>query len=92
MTRLWLVRFVEINFNKEMESSETTEVFIRRKKVHVNRHTWAGFERELRSLIWGTSPGFPLANHLALLGSESIFGITQGPPLCARESLSQDGL
>ena len=32
----WLC-FVEINFNKETESSETDEVFIRRKDVHVNR-------------------------------------------------------
>ena len=36
--------------------------------------------------------GFPLTNHLALPGSESVFGISQGPPLCACTSLSQHGL
>ena len=43
MTRLWLVCFVEINFNKEIQSSETSQVFIRRKKKreHVNKHTQA---------------------------------------------------
>ena len=46
---------------------------------------------QFKSLIWGISSRFPLANHLALPGSESVFGITQGPPLCARTSLSQDG-
>ena len=42
-------------------------------------------------LYGGISSGFPLANHLALPGSESIFGLSQGPPLCACASLSQDG-
>ena len=42
MTRLWLVCFVEINFNKETQSSETSQVFIRReKKEHVNKRTQA---------------------------------------------------
>ena len=41
--------------------------------------------------MWDTSSVFPLANHLALPDSESIFGITQCPPLCARISLSHDG-
>ena len=31
---------------------------------------------------WGISSGFPLANHLALPGSESVFGLFQGPPVC----------
>lgn len=41
MTRLWLVCFVEINFNNETQNSETSQVFIRRKKkrVHVNKET-----------------------------------------------------
>ena len=34
---------------------------------------------------------FLLANHLVLPGSESIFGLSQGPPMCVRTSLSQDG-
>ena len=91
------VSFGERNFNKEMESSETSEVFIRRKKVCVDRLTQVGSEKELN--LWGSlnhlygdsSSGFPLANHLALPGSESIFGLTQGPPLCACAFLSQDG-
>ena len=44
-----------------------------------------------KSFIWGSSSGFPLANHLTLPGSESTFGLTQGPPLCMCTSLSQDG-
>ena len=45
----------------------------------------------IESLLWGISPGFPLTNHLALPGSESVFGISQGPPMCACASLSQGG-
>ena len=30
--------------------------------------------------MWGISSGFPLANYLALPGSESAFGLSQGPP------------
>ena len=43
------------------------------------------------SLSWSISSGFPLASHLALSGSESIFGLSQDPPMCACVSLSQDG-
>ena len=32
VTRPWPAGFVEMNFHKEMESSETSKVFIRRKK------------------------------------------------------------
>ena len=58
--------------------------------------TLTGSERvmpfwQFESLIWGISSGFPLASHLALLGSESVFGLLQGPPLYAHASLSQDG-
>ena len=35
----------------------------------------------VKSLIRSISSGFPLVNHLALRGSESAFGLTQGPPL-----------
>ena len=59
---------------------------------------WAGSEREravpswsFESLMWGISSGLNLANHLALPHSESVFGLSQGPPMCARASLSQDG-
>lgn len=42
--------------------------------------------------FYGSSPSqLPLANHLVLSGLESEFGLTQGPPLCAHTSLSQDG-
>ena len=32
VTRPWPIGFVEVNFHKETESSETSKVFIRRKK------------------------------------------------------------
>ena len=31
-----------------------------------------------------------MASHFDLPGSESVFGISQGPPMCAHASLSQD--
>ena len=34
---------------------------------------------------------FPMASHLALPGSESVFGVSQGVLLCVYTSLSQDG-
>ena len=66
------------------------------KSIHVDRHTGGLRERvthswQFESLLWGISSRFPLTNHVALPGSESIFGISQGPPLCACVSLSQDG-
>ena len=39
MIRPWSVSFVEIIFLKEMESSETRKLFIRRERVHVDRQT-----------------------------------------------------
>ena len=42
MPRPQIVCFGERNFNKEMESSKTSKMFIGRKKVHVDRHTQAG--------------------------------------------------
>ena len=62
----------------------------------MDRHTGGLRERVtpswwFESLIWGISSGFPLANHLTLLGSVSLFGLSQGPPMCAHASLSQDG-
>ena len=38
----------------------------------------------------GISSAFPLMNHLALPGSESVFGISQDPPMSACTSLSKD--
>ena len=42
------------------------------------------FRGGLNLLYRGGPSGLPLANHFALSGLESIFGLTQGPPLCAR--------
>ena len=49
--------------------------------------TWAGSEGESCSCgnlnhIQGIYSGFPLASHLALPGSESIFGLSPDPPVC----------
>lgn len=53
-------------------------------------------ERELSShgclnLLWGFSSKFPLTNHLALSGSESVVGISQDPSMHECTFLSQDG-
>ena len=66
------------------------------KRVHVDRHMGRLRERAtpswlFESLLWSISSGFPLANHLVLAGSESTFGLSQHPPMCAHASLSQDG-
>ena len=42
---------------------------------------------QFESLIWNISSRFPLASYLVLLNSESVFGISQGLPLCM--SISQ---
>ena len=58
-TRPWLVSCVEMNFHIETKSSETNNVFIRRKKsLSVDRHT--GRLRESRTLvvIWITLKGY----------------------------------
>lgn len=51
------------------------------------KHGGAQRERESRVLLGvlnhlcgGSSSGFPLASHLAVSGSESIFGLSQPPP------------
>lgn len=36
----------------------------------------------LEALIWDISSGFPLASRLALPGSESVFVLSQGLPMC----------
>ena len=47
---------------------------------------------QFKSLIWGISSGFPLANHFDLPGSESVFGIPQDPPnVCAKMDSTQEG-
>ena len=54
----------------------------------MNRHTVTA-SWYFDSFIWNSS-GFPLANHLALPGFEFIFGLSQGPPICAHTSLKMD--
>ena len=66
------------------------------KRACVDKHTGRLRERVtpsrwFESRMWGISPGFPLDSHLALPGSESIFGLSRDPPTCACASLSQDG-
>ena len=46
---------------------------------------------QLELLLWGISSWFSLANHFNLPGSQSIYGISQDPPMCAHAFLSQDG-
>ena len=54
------------------------------------RLTWVKSLTCAKSLIWVISHGFPVASHLALPGgSEPMFGIGQGPSMCAHASLSQ---
>ena len=84
-----------MNFHIETESSEASKV-LGGKGVHMDRHTGGLRKRvtpswQSESLLRGISSRFPLTNHLALPGSESVFGLSQGPPLCVITSLSQDG-
>ena len=68
-------------------SGETSKVFIKRKRAQC---VWLGPQAnsELLSralgqfelLLWGISSGFPL-DDLDLHGSQSIFGISQDPPM-----------
>ena len=60
------IDFVEMNFHKEMESSENNQVFIRRKNLHVNRLSWVASESRTLMVVWITYMGLPLASHLAL--------------------------
>ena len=67
------------------------------------KHRQAQRESLSRTLVavWitfmGISSGFSLTNHLALSGPESVFGLSQGSPVCVCvcvcvcASLSQDG-
>ena len=49
---------VEMNFHREMESSETSKVFIRGKRAPVNRHTgWAQRESRALVVVWITFMG-----------------------------------
>ena len=41
---------------------------------------------EFESLTWGISNGCPLASRLALPASVSVFGMSQGLPVCTHIS------
>ena len=45
----------------------------------------------MKRLYGAISSGFPLANHLALPGSESMLGLSHSSAMCVHASLSQDG-
>ena len=62
--------------------------------VHVDKHMGRLRERErerervepskqFKSLLWGISSEFPLANHFDLSVPEPIFGLSQEPLVCA---------
>ena len=91
MMRPWPVSYVEINFHTETEGSETKCLLGEKEYAWID--TRAGSERQsgpdesLSHFYGGISPGFPLVNHLALPGSESILGLSLGPPTC--KSISQ---
>ena len=88
--RAWTISYIEMNFHKEIESSESIKVFIRREKstVRVDRHMES---RTLESLFGAFFSRFPLANYLALTSFESEFVIIQDPSMCACASFSQHG-
>lgn len=78
----------------EMDSSETAEVLLG-ERVHWDRQT-DGLRESYTIMVVhitfrGISFDFPLASHLALPSYECIFGVPQGPPLCACTSLSKVG-
>lgn len=82
-----------MNSHKETESSQTNKVFIRReKKVSVDRQMGQAQKKFaslwlFESLTWSISSRFPFGQSSYLPGSESIFGLSQGPYVCS--ALSQ---
>ena len=96
VTRHWPNRCVVMGFRIETESSEASRVFIRMQGL---QYTWidtrVGSETatslwSFESLLWGISSEFPLANHLALPGSELYLVYLGVLPMFTRASLSQD--
>ena len=84
---------------QKTESSETNEVFVKKRVQYV----WIDTSRlrgrvpesrlcsSLSYLYAAFSSGFPLTSHFDFPGSESKFGLPQDPSLCVHASLSQDG-
>ena len=75
-------------------------LFIKRKKrvQYLWIDTWVDSEGlwvaplwQFEFLLWNISSWYSLANHFDLPGSQSIYGISQNPPMCAHPFLSQDG-
>ena len=46
---------------------------------HIGGLRESELSQQIQSLLRGISSKFPLADHLALPGSESVFGLSQGP-------------
>ena len=98
---LWPFGFAEKNLYK-LKSREASKVSIRREKsiIRVDRHMGRCRESlscavmQLCSLnyFYGVLLSrFPLANHFDLPGLQSIFGISQDPPICVHASFSREG-
>ena len=90
------------NIIRETGSSEANKVFIKREDMHGESMSRLGSggeaERKESNVCFGgglnhhSSSRLPLANHLALSGLESIFGLARAPPLCVHTSFSQERL
>ena len=85
----------KMNFSKETEVLKQLNCLLEGKCMQIGTQRQAQREwfppGSLNHLYWGVSSEFPLANHLALLGSKFLFGLCQDYPLCAWTCLSQDG-
>ena len=95
MTRALALRLCRKEFPKT-ESSEASKVFIKGEKVQyatgvLRERVRVAPSWQFELLLWGTYSRFPLTNHFDLLGSQSVFGISLDPPMCAHVSLSQGG-
>lgn len=81
-----------MNFYEKKESSKTRKCLLgEKKRIHVDR-----FVREFRelcfrvqfeSLMRGISPGFPSASIPVLPDPESVFDLSQGPPIVCERGL-----
>ena len=90
VTEPWLFGFAAEEFPQSIVR-EVKLCFRREKEYSTCGHRAHGQtqrEREraaslwqFESLLWGISSKFSLANHVGLPGSESIFDISQDPPL-----------
>ena len=92
-TRPWPYSFAEKEFPQRRKVVKRVKYLLGGKKEYSTcgeTHGWT--QRVVPS--WITFMGhfcWPLANHFDLPDSESVFGLSQDFPTCARTSLSQDG-